>query len=221
MSLNQASGPTSGLRRDALRSRAAILRAARELFTSTDDVSMDEVAHSSGVDRATLDRHFPDRPTLAAALVEEIVDGLELVPLRRTDDPNALAELLRTICDTLLPRRGLLELIQTATEEQPRLLRSRNRLLGLFDDPLRAAHAAGRVRADLDATDLARLLAMLTGGLIGITDSAARATAARRMLELTLHGILSPGGGPGSRPAPGPGAAPRRDSGLPTRFPTR
>lgn len=66
-------------RADARRNRDAILRAAAELFATTPDPSISEVARAAGVTRVTVYRHFADRDALLLALVSQHAD--QLVPL--------------------------------------------------------------------------------------------------------------------------------------------
>ncbi|WP_232660703.1 TetR/AcrR family transcriptional regulator [Pseudonocardia sp. TRM90224] len=60
-------------RADAARNRARVLAAADELFRTSDPraVTMDDVARSAGVGRATLYRRYPDVGSIAAALLDE------------------------------------------------------------------------------------------------------------------------------------------------------
>ncbi|MBW1597446.1 TetR/AcrR family transcriptional regulator [Streptomyces sp. JJ38] len=60
-------------RADAARNRAAILRAAAELFAEhgVADVSMDQIAAAAGVGKGTLFRRFTDKSGLAVALLDE------------------------------------------------------------------------------------------------------------------------------------------------------
>src|SRR5690606_11522742 len=60
-------------RADAARNRARILRAAAELFAERppQEVTMDDIAKRAGVGRATLYRRYPDRASIAVALLDE------------------------------------------------------------------------------------------------------------------------------------------------------
>ena len=49
------------MRKDARRSRRAILDAARELYRDDAEASFAEIAHHAGVGQATVYRHFDDR----------------------------------------------------------------------------------------------------------------------------------------------------------------
>ncbi|MFI6321159.1 TetR/AcrR family transcriptional regulator [Nonomuraea sp. NPDC050556] len=60
-------------RADAARNRARILEAAASLFASRppQDVTMDDIAKAAGVGRGTLYRRYPDRASIAVALLDE------------------------------------------------------------------------------------------------------------------------------------------------------
>ncbi|GAA3219804.1 TetR/AcrR family transcriptional regulator [Dactylosporangium siamense] len=60
-------------RTDAARNRARVLAAAQELFATrgADQVTMDDIAQAAGVGRATLYRRYPDRASIAVALLDE------------------------------------------------------------------------------------------------------------------------------------------------------
>ncbi|MEO3796653.1 helix-turn-helix domain-containing protein [Nonomuraea sp. B10E15] len=59
-------------RADAARNRARILEAAAQLFSqrSPEDVTMDDIARKAGVGRGTLYRRYPDRASIAVALLD-------------------------------------------------------------------------------------------------------------------------------------------------------
>jgi AcrR family transcriptional regulator len=60
-------------RTDAARNRARVLAAAQELFATrgADQVTMEDIAQAAGVGRATLYRRYPDRASIAVALLDE------------------------------------------------------------------------------------------------------------------------------------------------------
>jgi AcrR family transcriptional regulator len=60
-------------RADAARNRARILEAAALLFAerSPQEVTMDDIAKRAGVGRGTLYRRYPDRASIAVALLDE------------------------------------------------------------------------------------------------------------------------------------------------------
>lgn len=60
-------------RADAARNRARVLAAAERLFATRDPrtVTMDDIAKEAGVGRGTLYRRYPDRMSIATALLDE------------------------------------------------------------------------------------------------------------------------------------------------------
>ena len=65
------------VRADAVRNRANILTAARELMTGHGrDVAIDAIAEAAGVAVGTLYRHFPTKTALVEAVIEEHIDHL-------------------------------------------------------------------------------------------------------------------------------------------------
>ena len=65
--------------RRRLRTRAALLGAARRLFAerSVDGVSIDEIVAAADVAKGSFYNHFPDKTALADALADEIRAGVE------------------------------------------------------------------------------------------------------------------------------------------------
>lgn len=181
------------IRSDALRSRGAILEAARELFAVTSDVPMYEVAKRAGVGQATLYRHFPDRVALASTLAEEVVVSLEALSLRHADDPDAFHVLFRGVVDAMVTFRGLIDFMRgPATMPTTTADRLKERLLGLFDGPLRRARASSTVRENVQIDDVLVVLAMISGGLGEVHEPADRPVVAERMIDIILDGITPP-----------------------------
>jgi AcrR family transcriptional regulator len=60
-------------RADAARNRARVLAAAERLFAARDpaQVTMEDIARAAGVGKGTLYRRFPDRASIAEALLDE------------------------------------------------------------------------------------------------------------------------------------------------------
>lgn len=93
----------SSTRRDAVRNRALLLSAARELFsTHGPDVPLELIAQSAGVSRTTLTRHFASRADLAGALLEEDVCLIEAMALEITNEPQAAVRLFDYALDLQL-----------------------------------------------------------------------------------------------------------------------
>ncbi|MBB5962439.1 helix-turn-helix domain-containing protein [Planomonospora venezuelensis] len=71
-------------RADAARNRARILEAAARLFATAGapNVTMDDIARAAGVGRGTLYRRYPDRASIALALLDEHERALQEELLR-------------------------------------------------------------------------------------------------------------------------------------------
>ncbi|KAA1426092.1 helix-turn-helix transcriptional regulator [Nocardioides antri] len=71
-------------RADAARNTEQLLAAAARLFAERDpaEVTMEEIAQAAGVGKATLYRRFPDRASIAAALLGEHETELQEAMLR-------------------------------------------------------------------------------------------------------------------------------------------
>ncbi|MFI9505871.1 TetR/AcrR family transcriptional regulator [Nocardia sp. NPDC052566] len=65
--------PAPAERADAARNRAKVLAAAADLFATRDPrtVTMDDIAKAAGVGRGTLYRRYPDKNSIAVALLDE------------------------------------------------------------------------------------------------------------------------------------------------------
>lgn len=102
---------TRPLRADALRSREALIAAARKVFeTGNYDLRFDDFAKLAGVGTGTLYRHFPTREALASAVYQDEVANLcERARQLRATLPaaEALAVFLHELVEYMQPREGL------------------------------------------------------------------------------------------------------------------
>ncbi|MEU1288161.1 helix-turn-helix domain-containing protein [Kitasatospora sp. NPDC005856] len=91
-----ADGPPPRERADAARNRAKVLAAAERLFATGDPtaVTMDDIAKAAGIGRGTLYRRYPDRASIARALLDEHERALQERLLRGAPPlgPGAAAE---------------------------------------------------------------------------------------------------------------------------------
>jgi AcrR family transcriptional regulator len=175
-------------RRDAERNRVAIVEAASELLmTGTAAVLMPEIARRAGVGQATLYRHFGDRTALVGAVVTYQLERLETYVAANAERPATFRHLLGEVLRTQVAMRPLVRLVGGLDE--PTRRRYQRRVLATLAAPLRAAQAAGLVRPDLSADDLALLFAMLAGAVEANADAPA---AAERSIALLLDGVFTP-----------------------------
>jgi AcrR family transcriptional regulator len=184
-----ASTAQSPLRKDAARSRAAILTAARELLSSGRDVPMYEIGRHAGVGQATLYRHFPDRSAIVAAISSEHVDRIEATAAEHSEDDRAILIVLRAAADMLVSIHDLLGILREDATLAPVLDELRQRMLAVLDAALARSRPSQLLREDLRTEDLMLALSMINGALVGIATPAERTTAATRALELALDGL--------------------------------
>lgn len=179
------------MRADAVRNRAAILAAARNLITvDGPEVGMDEIAVRAGVAVGTLYRHFPTKTDLVAAVMAEtsarIVARLEEAAARvSAREAAAIAELRRLFEYVAVDGahdRTLRQVAAGLGAYRPVALEipARRLLSGIVD----AAHAEGALRADVTVDDLAMLMATMPGP--DVPDG-----ARERWVALVWRGLVS------------------------------
>src|SRR4029453_16576653 len=84
-------------RGDAARNRRRVLAAAEELFAArgAGEVTMEDIARAAGVGKGTLYRRFPDRASIAVALLDEHERALQEQLLPGPPTGRAAGRLLR------------------------------------------------------------------------------------------------------------------------------
>jgi AcrR family transcriptional regulator len=179
------------LRKDAARSRAAILSAARELFSAGRDVPMYEIGRRAGVGQATLYRHFPNRAAIVAAISREHVERIEAIAAEHEENSRAILIVLDAAADMLVRIHDLVGILREDATLAPVLDELRQRMRVVLGATLDRSRASDLLRDDLRADDLLLVLNMINGALTGIASSAERTTAARRALDLAVHGLRS------------------------------
>jgi AcrR family transcriptional regulator len=191
------------LRRDAERNRRRILTAAADAFAEGGlAVSMDEIARRAGVGVGTVYRRFPDKELLIEALFDQRVDELVALAESARDDPDPHAGLVRffeTFLAVQAADRGLKDVVLGSARGAGRAARARDRIGPIVDDLLARAIAAGDVRDDVAASDLA-LIQLMLGAVIDFTHDVAP-EAWRRVLGIVLDGLRTRRGAPTTLPA--------------------
>jgi AcrR family transcriptional regulator len=180
---------SSHLRKDALRSRRAILDATRELYRDDAEASFAEIAAQAGVGQATVYRHFADRRALLVALADEDMGALEERLAGEKIEPGSLEALMREIVAAQLRSQGLISAMRTGEVDETLVQRLTERVRVLFAPRLEAARAAGLVRADLTVDDLTIVLGMIDGPIAALRDRAERHTVASRAFEIAFDGL--------------------------------
>lgn len=160
--------------RAAAENRAALVAAARELFSTAGfHIPLSAIARRAGVGQGSLYRHFPDRASLAVAVFEDNVAELETLA---ADEATTLDDLFDRIIEQTLASAAFLDLV-TSSEE--RMAAVGERVTRLLAGRLERARAEGQVRADVTPDDLLLVIAMLAGVLSRAPAGARAETAAR------------------------------------------
>jgi len=177
------------MRKDAARSRRAILDAARELFADDATASFAEIAQRAGVGQATVYRHFADRQALLAELAMEDMARLE-ERVAGPIDAGSLGSLLHALLEDQVRSRGLIDAIRAGEVDRGRVRELTDRCRDLLRPRLEAALAAEEVRPDLTVDDLMVVVSMF-GGAVAAGERAKRTAAGARAFEMVIDGLRS------------------------------
>jgi AcrR family transcriptional regulator len=176
------------LRADAARNVARILRAARDVYGELGpDAPAEAVARRAGVGERTLYRRFPAKADLVRAALDQSI-AEDLMPAiddaRRADDPlRGLAQLIEAAIALGAREHNLLAAAHRAGSLTSDVSSS---LYQALDDLARRGQQAGRIRADLVADDIPRLIAMLYSVLSTMESDS---EGWRRYVALIIDGI--------------------------------
>lgn len=182
-----------GLRADARRNRDKILSAARELFmTQGADAPLDDVARLAEIGKGTLYRNFPDRETLLATIALDTFRQLTaLADAIREAEGDAWIALCRYLRQWSALRLGVLYdalcgQLPAMLQADPELRAARAQWLATLDQMVSAAQAAGRLRPDVHAGDIALFMNILQQRK---ADHVLLTQSSERFLELMLDGL--------------------------------
>ncbi|MER6811041.1 helix-turn-helix domain-containing protein [Spirillospora sp. NPDC000708] len=177
-------------RADAARNRDQLLAVATRVFVSADaEPSMRAIAREAGVGIATLYRHFPTRESLVDAVYRDQVARLttgarEL--LGRLPPAAAMRRWMDLFGDWIATKNGMLDTLLAMIESgEIAHAQTRSELLAAITTILDAGRAAGDLRSDVPADDIA-------ASLIGIFTVAPRReheAKAGRLLDLLMDGL--------------------------------
>lgn len=187
-------------RKDAVRNRAALIQAAREIFATRGfEASMDDIAEHAGLGVGTAYRHFPNKYALADAIFDDAVAAFLAsahAVLAEPDPWDALVGLIERTLEAQSDNRGMREILLGQHQDDPGRHRS---MTAAFVEPFARAKAAGAVRSDADVSDVAAIVTMLC---TVAEASGGHPRLWRRYLPILLQG-LRPGGPPMPEPAAG------------------
>ena len=185
-----AEAETRAPRADAARNRDQLLAVATRVFGSAEaEPSMRAIAREAGVGIATLYRHFPTRESLVDAVYRDQVVRLttgahEL--LGQLPPAAAMRRWMDLFGDWIATKNGMLDTLLAMIESgEIAHVQTRAELLAAITAILDAGRAAGDLRSDVTAADIA-------DSLIGIFTVATRPryeAKASRLLNLLMDGL--------------------------------
>jgi AcrR family transcriptional regulator len=178
------------MRADATRNRDQLLAVATRMFVSADaEPSMRAIAREAGVGIATHYRHFPTRESLVDAVYRDQVARLtagahEL--LDRLPPAAAMRRWADLFGDWIATKNGMLDTLLAMVESgEIAHARTRTELLAAITTIVDAGSAAGDLRSDVSAEDIAANLI----GIFTVAPLPEQAAKAGRLLDLLLDGL--------------------------------
>ncbi|MEV0033517.1 TetR/AcrR family transcriptional regulator [Nocardia sp. NPDC050793] len=186
------SGSAVPRRADARRNRARVLLAAEQVFGDQGFAgSTEEIARRAGVSVGTVFRHFPTKQELLAAIVKDLLRGLEdeADRLVRDGDPaTALFTFFTHLVAEAAEKKTVVELLAGVGTAVPI-----DSAIGGFADALARllvkAQAVGTVDRDVTADDVLALLISTTQGAVRGGWEPHRQ---RRVLSIIFAGLAAP-----------------------------
>ena len=189
-------------RQDAVRNRAKLVQAAREVFAERGlDATLDDIAERAGVGTGTAYRNFTDKHELAAEVLAEATQQIatDAADALRIEDPwQAIVTFVETTAARQAADRSLYQALagQGRAADKVKLWPDIVTSVTALFDRAKQAHA---IRGDLEPEDVVNIFAML-----GAIDGGDAGTEPwRRYAALLLDGMRAT-----DRPAL-PGAASR------------
>jgi AcrR family transcriptional regulator len=178
------------LRADASRNRDTLLAAATRAFAAADEEpSMRAIAREAGVGIATLYRHFPTREALVVAVYHDRVERLTVGAcelLGQLRPAEAMRRWMDLFGDWLMTKHGMIHTLLAMIESgEIALAQTRAELLAVITTILEAGRAAGDLRADITAEDIAASLI----GIFTVAGKPEQRPQADRLLDLLMDGL--------------------------------
>ncbi|GIG87232.1 TetR/AcrR family transcriptional regulator [Plantactinospora endophytica] len=173
-------------RRDQLRNRQRLLVAAREAFAEHGpEIALEEVARRAGVGPTTLYRHFPAKEDLVEAVLDDLVTAVRANAERvlETADPvQGFRAVFTQSCDMSEQEVATFARLAGAGDRADE--HAQRLITAVVSPATERLRAAGRLRADITAEDIATFVRMT---LTAYSDEA-RAKA----IDVLLDGLITP-----------------------------
>jgi AcrR family transcriptional regulator len=192
-----AEAAARALRADAARNRDTLLAVATRVYASSEaEPSMRAIAREAGVGIATLYRHFPTRESLVDAVYHDQVKRLTVGAselLEQLPPAEAMRRWMDLFGDWLATKHGMLDTLLAMIESgEIAEAETRTELLDAITSILDAGSAAGDLRADVTAEDIAASLL----GIFNVVGKPEQQTQASRLLNLLMDGLRPQDGRP-------------------------
>lgn len=184
-------------RRDARENHERILSAALEIFSKRGlEAAMKDVAARAGVGVGTLYRHFKNRETLLAALIDHVhaeVGHRMEVAAREPTALGALRAIIRIALDQIGRFGALTEIVMS--DDQLRSEEKRRRIQRGFDEIIARGIESGEFRRDLDGEMMRATIEALwlSGKMHQLARTRGSAEAADRVVSFLAPACLTPG----------------------------
>lgn len=182
-----------GLRKDAAENRERLLAAASDLFAQRGlGVTLNDIARYAGVGVGTAYRRFPNKEAVIDALFDQRLQALANLAEEALEDDDAWNGLVTYLDRALYMRhgdRGLDEMMNNPSLGDERASEARDRIAPIITQLVEKAQEQGKVRADLDHSDLVFIQVALSA--IGDASREIEPNLYRRYLTIFLDGIRS------------------------------
>jgi AcrR family transcriptional regulator len=176
-------------RSDAVRNRAKLVAAARDLFARNGlDVPVEEITQQAGVGMGTLYRHFATKDELIDAVLEDAFAEILALAERAAaaeDAWDGLTAFFEGVLELRFQNRGVRELIASGNRGA-RHAEMRKRIRPVIRRLIERAQAQGKLRPDFKLDDVSFVFQAV--GRVIETDDAGR-NAWRRYLDFLFDGL--------------------------------
>jgi AcrR family transcriptional regulator len=200
--------PTTPLRKDSRRNRAALLVAARTALAEEGlNAALEGIALRAGVAIGTLYRHFPTRMDLVAAVIaDKKLAWVEAAQAAVVMKPawDGLTFFLERMCELQAGDLAFSDITSMRFANAPRIESASRRAYDLCRRIVEQAQAEGSLRPDITAEDLAFVVWAVSR--VSEATHAIDPDAWRRYLALTLDGFRATA----AHPLPSPPLRPRQ-----------
>lgn len=166
---------STGRANQKVRTRRALVAAAREAVMSGGDVTMPEVARRALVSDATAYRYFPDLASVLREALAGVLSSPEqiMAPLAHSDDPvERIGYATEILLREVLSYQGAVRAMTATAITRPGAVRRPERRLRLIDEALRPLEATMAVQQPARFEQLKRGLAVVVSAetLFTLTD---------------------------------------------------